>query len=702
MKRSSAVGCCLALASFGCRDGVSRRAPSTAIANARENSASGARVEIPAAQRNAPTLRVSDDEGVVRLIAGPLRYELRGGARELAADVTPWPIALARKASRGWLFVSTHAQVYASATFTGRLTPLRSFGCEGDDAAAAAPRHAAGAPRSAPVPPARPAFELPVAFESEGRAVLRAPDGALYSSDGATLDEVTIPDAVAVAWTGRRGAVIVGLRALQYTADDGVTWRDVSLGDLAPLGVAGEGGALFVYTTDGWRVIDARGALAAPPTRPRFARGQTFEMEAANRLGPELENVYLRAPSPPERCPAQRDPGADWNPPRFVGLMPVRQGEITYPQGRPAPLGTPRGRAFADTSAVPAVVSVTRPDHPRPGHPVTLLWRGEDLRGAYVGRAQTVAPVEIPVTSKWTLVAAARAGLLFAIEALPPGQRAPAPAASDGERAPAETEGAASRDLFWFSSTGARRIPLGRVVEGGSLRAVNTDDGGVVALALADEDPSADATEPSPEPPLASLIVALRLGPDGAERARRVVTLPRATRQLVGVGHAGAAWGVVAADRLRSGRYSLIPFEGPEQELGAWGLDGVPRPCGARAAGATSIDVVRGGDGDDESERDMLAVTIGPQGDGPDFADERVVTFERSGETTCLRRVWGVQRVQSYTDADHDGGEDVGDAWGAVRLNARGRGLTGVYDTGARVATTSVTLAASVPFAQDI
>lgn len=701
MKRPSLVGCCLALASIGCHR-APPVAPSSAHASAGEVAAAGERVEIPAPQRNAPTLRIADDEGVVRRVAGPLRYEQRGRDRTIADEVTPWPIAFARRASRGWLFVTTHAQVYASPTFTGHLTPLRAFGCEADDAAPRAPRHSAGAPRAEPVHDERPAFELPVAFESEGRAVLRAPDGALYSSDGATLDEVTVPEAVAAAWSGRRGAVIVGLRALRYSDDDGATWREVALDDAAPLGVAGEGGDLFVYTTAGWRVIDASGALAAPARRPRFAREQTFETETANRLGPELQARYLRAPSPPDRCPAQRDPGAPWSPPRFVGVMPTRQGEITYPQGRIAPLGTPRGRAFADTSAVPAVVSVSRPDHPQPGHPVTLLWRGEDLRGPFVGRAQTAAPVEIPVTSKWTLIAAARTGLLFAIEALAPGQRAQTPAATEDDRGAADPAASTARDLFWFSSTGVRRIALPRVVDGGSLRAVNTDDGGVVALALADEDPSPDAVEPSPEPLLATLLVALRLGPDGAERARRTVTLPFATRQLVGVGHAGAAWGVVAADRAHPGNYALTPFEGPEQPLGAWGLDGVPRPCGARAAGAATIDVVRGGDSDDERERDQLAVTIGPQGDGPDFAEERVVTFERTGETTCLRRVWGVQRVQSYTDADHDGGEDVGDAWGAVRLNARGRGLTGAYDTGARIATASVTLAATVPFAQDI
>lgn len=701
MKRPSLVGCCLALASFGCHR-ASAGAPSSALSPSREVAPSGERVEIPAPQRNAPTLRIAEEEGVVRMVAGPLRYELRGRARSIADEVTPWPIAFARRASRGWLFVTTHAQVYASPTFTGHLTPLRAFGCEADDAAPHAPRHSAGAPRAEPVRTERPAFELPVAFESEGRAVLRAPDGALYSSDGATLDEVTIPEAVAAAWSGRRGAAIAGLRTLRYTGDDGATWRDLSLDDAAPLGVAGEGGALFVYTSAGWREVDANGALTTPTRRPRFVREQTFEIESANRLGPELQATYFRAPSPPDRCPAQRDPGAAWSPPRFVGVMPTRQGEITYPQGRIAPLGTPRGRAFADTSAVPAVVSVTRPDHPQPGHPVTLVWRGEDLRGAFVGRAQTAAPVEIPVTSKWTLVAAARTGLLFAIEALAPGQRAQAPVAVEDESSTAAPEATAARDLFWFSSTGVRRVALPRVVDGGSLRAVNTDDGGVVVLALTDADPSADAVEPPPEPPLATLVVALKLGPNGAEIARRTVTLPLATRQLVGVGHVGAAWGVVSADRAHPGNYALTPFEGPEQELGTWGLDGVPRPCGARAAGASTIDVVRGGDSDDESERDMLAVTIGPQGDGPDFAEGRVVTFERTGETTCLRRVWGVQRVQSYTDADHTGSEDVGDAWGAVRLNARGRGLAGAYDTGARIATASVTLAAAVPFAQDI
>jgi hypothetical protein len=310
---------------------------------------------------------------VLHVLAGPLRVDVRGDSLTTAADVTTEPITLALHAARGWVFATERGDMYRSDTFTGRLQPLRALRCDA------------------------PMASSPLAVESHRRVVVTSPEGrALLWSDGDALHALDVPGAVAMAWQNEaRGAVIVGYAVLKTTRDGGRSWRDVALGGALPLGLAGRADGLYVETSEGTRRVEADDAL----TPAELARTAIAPSLSA------VEQVYLRgyerAPAPSQECAHAPERGTvnDWSPPHIIAHLPTRRSEgvdwPSAPAGSPSPFGTLHGRAFADARNVPAVVSITRPDDPVAGHPVTLAWRGEDERGPFTMRVQTRAPVAL-------------------------------------------------------------------------------------------------------------------------------------------------------------------------------------------------------------------------------------------------------------------------------------------------------------------
>jgi hypothetical protein len=610
---------------------------------------------VPPERRDAA--RLVETEGPVRhVLAGPVRVDVTGDALAPADDITTDTLTIALHAARGWIFVTRRGDVYRSDTFTGRLRPLRALWCD----------TAAGT--------------SPVAFESRRRVVVMSADArAMLWSDGDALHAVDVPGAVAMAWQSEsRGAVIVGYRTLRATRDGGRTWRDVDLGAALPLAVIGREGGLYVDTTEGTRLLDARDALT-----PAALADDPWMLPLMRGVESVYERGYARAPAPIERCAHAPEPATvnAWNSPHLIAYLPTRRTEgmalPSAPRGAPSPFGTLRGRAFADTRNVPAVVSITRPDDPAVGHPVALAWRGEDERGAFTVRVQTRAPVEVPVRAHWAVVAATRVGLLCAIPALAPGATADdnTPAASD-------------RALFWFTAAGVRRLSVG-LTAASSISALALDDGGLMLLGRT-ERPS------RPFAPGPAVVLAIALAPDGSVRAQRSVVDASMLRWVVGLGERGGRWGIVTAEHATPDALTFLALDGADEPYGAWAFAMVPAVCGARDATAPRLHLFHR---DDEgNEHGELSATLGPQFDGPEYAYARLATFERGARgATCVRRVWGVRQIGDAQDAD---GSYVDDLWGAFRLTARGGRLVAVSDDAHTVATFPMTLRDNVGFLQ--
>lgn len=666
-----------------------------------------ARVEAEAAEarRVAALPRVPADQqrghrtfgaegGTSHEAVGPLRFDRRGAALAAAEDVPERPIVFARKAARGWVFVTDRDEVYVSPTFTGRLRAVRTLGCPApaappvppgpaappaDEAAFAALGNAADL-MNAPRRRRRPADASPLVWRSSGRAAFSLRGRALWS-DGASLHEAGAPDVVTLAWKDEtHGARVIAHRALEVTRDGGATWRAVDLGGADPLTVEGEGGALRAVTSRGVLLLRDDGE-AEPVAAP--AAEEPERCDADDRILVEAQARFARgytrvAPARAECVEeAARDP---WEMARLVAHLPTvgpphNMPEWVVPRGRSSPLGTARSRAFVDTRAVPAVVSAVRPDDPARGHPITLAWRGGDGRGAFAARVATTAPREIPVTSAWRLVAATRTGLVVEAE------RRLERTAEDEQTA---------RALYWFGAAGARRLEASPG-ERDKVLAMAFDDGGALVVTAPDWEPSAfgrcGGARPF-EPP--RVAVAVRLDPAGAVVARRDVATGGGFHPVVGFGQRGDRWGVAVGD---GEGLTLLPFDGGEVAFGAWAMEGEPAAC--RAPAVDRLHLITGA----AEGEDLLPVTIGPQGDGPDFAEARLVTLERAGERVCVRRLWGVQHLYDTSDGD---GEDVGELYGAARFEARGDGVAGVFDDGRRVAPVSASLSGRVGFMQDI
>ncbi|MFO0601924.1 MAG: hypothetical protein U0324_02060 [Polyangiales bacterium] len=641
-----------------------------------------------------------EEGGASHEAVGPLRFDRRGPALTAAEDVPERPIVFARKAARGWVFVTDRDEVYVSPTFTGRLRAVRTLGCP----APAAPPAVQGAPRVRGTAATR-AAEAAMAeallgrrpvddtlrlrrtdepssrvWRSSGRAAFSLRGRALWS-DGASLREAGAPDVVALAWKDEtHGARVIAHRGLEVTLDGGATWREVPLGGALPLGVEGEAGALHAVTTRGVLLVrddgstePATGFAPAAPARTACDPGCPAEAQARFARG------YARVAPARAECveEAAREP---WEMARVVAHLPTAgppdtMPEWVVPRGRSSPLGTARSRAFVDTRAVPAVVSAVRPDDPARGHPIALAWRGGDGRGAFTARVATTAPRETPVTSAWRLVAATRTGLVVEAERLL-------------ERTPEDEQTA--RALYWFGAAGARRLEASPG-ERDKVLAMALDDGGALVVTAPDWEPISPnlcAGVRSFEPP--GFAIAVRLDPTGAVVARRDVVTGGGCHPVLGFGQRGDRWGVAVSDGRE---LTLLPFDGGEVAFGAWAMEGEPAAC--RAPAVDRLHLITGAS---EGE-DLLPVTIGPQGDGPDFALARLVTLERAGERVCVRRLWGVQHLYDTSDGD---GEDVGELYGAARFEARGDGLAGVFDDGRRVAPVSVSLSGRVGFMQDI
>ncbi len=628
---------------------------------------------IPEELRGQP--QVVDEEGPVQhALAGPLRLDLRGDAFTAADDVPSQRIAHAMRAARGWIFVTDSGDVYASATFTGKLRPLRALGC---------------ARRPPPPRPQVPGFEnqrgglmlmqrdTPTfeVFESVGRVAFKTAEREVVWSDGASLHTLDVAGAVAVAWTSlTRGAVIVGYETLKTTRDGGRTWREVDLGGALPVDVAGTAEGLFVDTSDGRRRIDEHDALT-PAQRAN-------EHEALLSPMPISTNVFARgydrvAPPQRRRCAQRADEPDGWQGPGFVAHLPMREDrygsqDLALPRGAPAPFGTPRGRGFASNEMVPAVVSIARPDNPSPGHPVTLSWRGEDERGAFNLRISTTAPREIPVEAPWKVIAVTRAGLLCAIDLR------------------TESDYPMAMAHYWFSAAGARRVSL-PFPRDAYLDGVSLPDGGVVLLAHTQLDPWHPRRFNTRT--AKSVACAARLSPDGAVSDRRCAVDSADVRDIIGLGQDGDRWGLVTAERATPEALTFRALDGATTPFGEWTFSDTPAVCGDEVI-ATRL--VLFGTAAERDEIPPFSIQIGPQMDGPAFAQPRLVTVERSprGGSACLRRVWCTERLE---EIDLGNGEYVDDLWAAFRLNARGGRLTGTLDDGRRIATVPVTLDQDAP-----
>lgn len=628
---------------------------------------------IPEELRGAP--QVVDVEGAVQhILAGPLRLDLRGAAYTAARDVPSQRIAHAMRAARGWVFVTDDGGVYTSATFTGRLRPLRSLGCA----------------RPPPPPqPQVPGFENQLgglmlaqrdtptfeAFESVGRVAFKTAARELLWSDGVSLHALDAAGAVALAWTSEaRGALIVGYETLKTTRDGGRTWREVDLGGALPVDVVGTAEGLFVDTSDGRRRIDEHDALT--PTQA----GSEHEALSSPVSMPmnHFALGYERVSAPEKRRCAQRAEAPEgWQGPGFVAHLPMREDrygvqDLALPRGAPAPFGTARGRGFASNEMVPAVVSIVRPDNPSPGHPVTLAWRGEDERGSFSVRVSTTAPREIPVDAPWKVIAVTRAGLLCAI---------------DLRR---ESDYPMAMGHYWFTTAGARRVTL-PFARDAYLDGVALPDGGVVLLAHTQLDP----WHPPRFNTRAAKVVACaaRLSPDGAVSARRCAVDSADVRDILGLGQDGDRWGLVTAERASPGTLTFRALDGATAPFGEWTFSETPAVCGD-AVIPTRLYLF--GTAAERDEIPPFSIQIGPQMDGPEFAQPRLVTVERSprGGSACLRRVWCTERLEEIDLGD---GEYVDDLWGAFRLNARGGRLVGTRDDAQRIATVPVTLDQDAP-----
>ena len=290
---------------------------------------------------------------------------------------------------------------------------------------------------------------------------------------------------------------------------------------------------------------------------------------------------------------------------------------------------------------------------------MTLAWRGEDDRGSFAQRITVAAPARIPVESTWTLVAATRTGLLYAIDG----------EVDVGDEVPAMVR--ASLGLYWFGAAGAHAVtldghrePLGR---GTSLALA---DGG--ALVLVPQNPDGSDRY---------FTTALRLSPEGVVLGHLHIVDAR----VIGFGEAGEHLGLVTHD---GDHLTLRTVEGDAIPFGRWRVDELPHVCGEPRSAVTRLHVVqrREAEAPDGEYETPLSVTVGPGFDAPDFASVRLLTLERplGGEMLpCVRRAWGMHALEYEVD---DGDDDYAERlWGAFRLTARGGRFVGVYDSGARI-----------------
>ncbi len=705
----------LPLAAMACVDGARPFTRSTreAVAYAKSTQAALDRERmlalprVPEGQHYAQVL-VGSEAGAPRVdhyLIGPLRADLRGAVSTVAEDVPEMPIVRAMRAARGWVFVTENGQVWASTTFTGRLRALHSFDCRREPQ----PRHAdnlpevgvtndlggvfAGArrrrpddlggllaaprPGDAPSIGAYPAIEV---FEGRGRIVIAAPGGrSLYSTDGVTFSRVDIDDAMAMAFSSEsRGAVIVG-ESLRTTRDGGRTWNAIDLGEQLPLMVEGRDEGLFVDTSEGMRRIGDDDSLT--PAQPR-GDGPTRTSRA-----PEFRRVfergYARATMPTPRCAplVLREDGYDVEP--FVLGIPERTDRWgvrgwNIPRGASSPLGTPHGRAFAPNERMPAVASITRPDNPSPGHRVTLAWRGEDGLGSFSKRVETAAPPDVTAESRWRVIVAARAGLLVHI---------------DVDRSLEDDERPIERRLYWFSDAGARRVAI-TLQESSSFSGLALDDGGAAVVTRTRHSGDVPARPRLSEPESPTVTCLLAIAPDGSTRARRCTLESARGRAFAGLGERDGSLGLAMTERPTETALTLLTLDGASRPFGTWSLSDTPAVCGAPSSTRLHLFSV---DYDfSTQEASPFSIPIGPQFDGPPFAEPRLVTLEHAPSTgaQCIRRVWGTRREEDVRDAN---GDSVDDLWGAFRVTARNGRLVGNLDTGDRIATMPVTIDDDAP-----
>ena len=161
-------------------------------------------------------------------------------------------------------------------------------------------------------------------------------------------------------------------------------------------------------------------------------------------------------------------------------------------------------------------------------------------------------------------------------------------------------------------------------------------------------------------------------------------------------GRQEAAAAPAQAERATPDALTLFALDGATEPFGAWSVGGVPAVCGARTATGARLHLLRNGSlGDNDAP---FHVTLGPQWDGPEYAAARIVTLERGERgTACLRRVWGVRRLE---EEETDDGSPLDDLWGAFRLTARGGRLAATADDAHTVATFPMTLRDNVGFLQ--
>jgi hypothetical protein len=672
---------CLSLAALvalvGCVDAsrpVSRAVATTVTRErVRDEAASQARRSalptIPHVQRERPR-PVLTEGGVTHALAGPLRVDLRGDVAAPSEDVPDVPIVGAARGARGWVFV-TATEAYASETFTGRLRLLRSFACD------------AGGEQVSPHD--RAAIELHV---SAGRVALTVPEYGAFTSDGASLEAIAVPGAVASAWRDvSRGAVIVEHRALKVTSDGGRSWRDVDTRGELPVMVEGTADRLTLTTERAaWRIDEEAAALVAlpvSPTEPACAP----ERPLTEALAPLYERGYERAPTVPstETCAAQRARrGNGWMAPGLgVSLRGARRIPPEERGGGPelwrfeqtvaAPFGSPWVRSYVDTTFAPVVMRVTR--RMEGVYRGGLQWRGHDGLGAFRGAATVQTPPETPPEGRWWLLAATRRGALIQLDALPPGRRF----SPDGS-AP-EVTGFA---LFWATPTGFRRVALDADLSLEVTGVVPDDQGGVVVVG-GELIERAEACRPDIRTWTRRILHALHIGPDGALLAARSVVDAPSVRSVVGVGQRGAQWGLVVAERATPERLRLLSFDGA---AGDFNLGSSAEPVSVCATASDAAVRLHQLFAPIDDGRAGVILGGQPHNSTEPVAFPRVVTFEEAGGRTCLRRVWGVQRCEEVELSP----ENFRTVYGALHLEANAGRLVGTYDDGRRVATLSGTL----------
>lgn len=632
---------------------------------------------------------VSAEAGVEHYLIGPLRAELRGSVVSVAEDVPEMPIVRAMRAARGWVFVTESGEVWSSPTFTGRLRALHTFDCRRevrrapvDNLASVGANDDLGGLLPAPRPgDAQGSWGYPAiaVFESRGRIVIASPNRrGLFSTDGVTWSRVDIDDAVAMAWTSlTRGAVIVG-ESLRTTRDGGRTWNAIDLGAALPLVVEGRAQGLFVDTSEGMRRIGDDDSLT--PAERVF--DGPMRMSRTPNFARVFDRGYARATMTAPRCGElmqREDPRHD---PSFALHIPERREEGGWttwnlPRGVSAPLGTPRGRAFAPNERASAVVSIERPDNPSPGHPLTVSWRGEDSAGSFSGRITTAAPSDVSVESRWKVIAATRAGVAVRI---------------DVDRSLEDISPPIEHRLYWLSGSGVRRVAI-TLFECTSFHGLALEDGSAAIVTRTSHEGDVPARSRLTMPGSPTVTCLTVIAPDGSTRGRRCVLERDQERTFAGVGALDGSIGLATIERPTDTALTLLTLDGASRPFDLWSVGRVPPVCGSPSS--TRLHLFSLDDEFDVSDVAPFAIRIAPQFDGPPFAEAHFVTLERppSSAAPCVRHVWGTRREESPQGSD-DGDSDL---WGAFRVTARNGRLIGSWDTGARLSTMPVTLDDDAP-----